>query len=166
MKQNLDVLKTEIKEYLENRDLGIFYSYSRMLNHLESVMWDIDQHPDYREFVRSAEAAGAKLIAMHVNEFAADFVDNTIEELEEADLLPDERRTLERRLRDMRAYDGFTCEIELSFDLGTRTYVFELRTEWYEEFTDILNEIDLASPGESDGDDDDEGPIGGYFSKN
>ena len=64
----------------------------------------------------------------------------------------------------MRAYDGFTCAIELSFDFEGRAYIFDLRTEWYEEFNDMLDDIEAAIPDEDE--DDDEGPIGGYFSKN
>ena len=69
------------------------------------------------------------------------------------------------RLRELRAYDGFTCAIELSFDENGRVFMFELRTDWYEEFSDLLDEIDSAIPHAED-DEPDEGPIGGYFSKN
>jgi hypothetical protein len=165
MKQNLDVLKTEIQEYLESRHLVIYHAYSRTLDALPIVMWDTDRHPEYKEFIAAAEAVGAKMLAMHTREFSAAFVDNALEEIEDADMSPDDRRTIERRLREMRAYDGFTCAIELSFDMGQRAYIFELRTEWYNEFSDLLDEIDAAFPGDDD-EDEDEGPIGGYFSKN
>jgi hypothetical protein len=67
---------------------------------------------------------------------------------------------MERRLREMRRYEGYTCQIELSFDLPPRIYVFDLRTEWFQELSDMLDQIDEASdepdlPGPS-----------GYFSKN
>jgi hypothetical protein len=66
-------------------------------------------------------------------------------------------------LSDMRAHEGSVCAIELSFDYEGRVFLFDLRTEWFEEFSDLLDEIQLlvAEPNN-----DDESPIGGYFSRN
>lgn len=164
MKQNLDVLKTEIQEYLDRHNLIVYHGFSRSLDALPMVMWDTGRYPDYELFLKAAEASGAKIIVLYSREFSAGFVDNAISELEESEMLPDERRMTERRLRELRAYDGFTCAIELSFDLGQRAYIFELRTDWYNEFSDLLDEIDSSLP--EDEEDPDEGPIGGYFSKN
>lgn len=165
MKQNLDVLKTEIQEYLDREKFVTYFGYSRTLDGLPIVMWDTERHPEYQQFLKAAAAAGVKLIVIHSREFSVRFVENALEEIEGSDLSPEERRSIERRLRDMRAYDGFTCAVELSFDVGHRAYIFELRTEWYDEFSELLDEIDLSLPGEDD-EDEDEGPIGGYFSKN
>lgn len=163
MKQNLDVLKTEIQEYLDRQNFVTYYGLSRSLNGLPIVMWDTDGHPEFKDFLKAAEALGVRLIVINTREFSALFVDNALEEMDEVDLAPDEHRTIERRLREMRAYDGFTCAVELSFDYAQRAYIFELRTEWYDEFTDLVDEIDMAVP---DDEDEDEGSIGGYFSKN
>jgi hypothetical protein len=164
MKQNLDVLKTEIQEHLESRKLVVYYAYSRSLDALPILMWDTGRFPDYKKFVAAAEAAGVKLIVMHSREFSAEYVENAMEGLEDSEMTAEERRSVERRLREMRAYDGFTCAIELSFDMGQRAYIFELRTEWYDEFSELLDEIDTTLI--DDDEDDDEGPMGGYFSKN
>jgi len=62
----------------------------------------------------------------------------------------------------MRSYIGFTCQIELSFDLAPRVYVFDLRTEWFDDLNDLLDRVDDAAH-KSEGD----SPLGGgYFSKN
>ncbi len=164
MNQNLDVLKTEIREHLATRKLAVFHGYSRSMDSTPTVFWDIHRHPDYKAFLDTAEAAAAKIVVLHAREFSALLVDNALDQLEDGDFLPDDRRTIERRLRDLRAYDGFTCAIELSFDHGARVYLFELRTDWYNEFSDLLDEIDSAIPQPEDSMD--EGPIGGYFSKN
>ncbi len=164
MKPNLDVLKTEIREYLETHKLATFHGYSRAMDSMPMVFWDTHRFPDYKQFLETARAAGAKMFVLHAREFSVLLVDNALEQIEETDFVPDDRRTIERRLRDLRAYDGFTCAIELSFDLNGRVYMFELRTDWYDEFSDLLDEIDAATPEPED--DEDEGPIGGYFSKN
>ena len=59
----------------------------------------------------------------------------------------------------------FTCAIELSFDLQGRIYVFDLRTDWYEELTDLLDELHVLGAGDGD-DEGDDTPMSGYFSKN
>jgi hypothetical protein len=164
MKQNLDVLKTEIREHLETRKLAVFHGYSRAMDSMPMVLWDTHRNVDYKQFLDTAEAAGAKMIVLHAREFSALLVDNALDQLEDGDFAPEDRRAIERRLRDLRAYDGFTCAIELSFDQNNRVYMFELRTEWYDEFSDLLDEIDSSIPEPDD--DADEGPIGGYFSKN
>lgn len=164
LKQNLDTLKTEIREHLEGRKLAIFHGYSRAMDSMPMVFWDTHRYPEYKQFLDTAEVAGVKMVVLHAREFSALLVDNALEQLEEGDFAPEDRRTIERRLRDLRAYDGFTCAIELSFDQSGRVYMFELRTEWYDEFSDLLDEIDSSLPEPEE--DDDEGAMGGYFSKN
>jgi hypothetical protein len=164
MKLNLDVLKTEIRETLERRKFAIFNGYSRMMDSSPTVFWDTHRYPDYGQFLDTAAAADVKLLVLHAREFSAMLVTNAIDQMEDADLVPEDRRAIERRLRDLQAYDGFTCAIELSYDLNSRMYMFELRTEWYEEFSDLMDEIDAALPHPDE--EADEGPIGGYFSKN
>ena len=150
MNQNLDVLKTEIQEHLESRKFSIFHGYSRALDSTPVVFWDTDRYPDYTQFLETAESTGAKMMVLHAREFSAVLVDNALEEMEDADVLPDDRRAIERRLRDLSAYDGFTCAIELSYDMGGRVYMFELRTDWYEDFSDLLDEIDSSLPHPGD----------------
>ncbi len=76
----------------------------------------------------------------------------------------EERRGFERRLREMLAYQGFTCALELSYDAGGRSYVYELQADWYGEFLHILDEIDSYLP--EDDQQEDEDSMGGYFSRN
>jgi hypothetical protein len=56
------------------------------------------------------------------------------------------------------------CAIELSFDHDGRVFLFDLRTEWFDEFSEMLDEIQLLVPDPDEGDDD--SPISGYFSRN
>ena len=62
----------------------------------------------------------------------------------------DERRTLELRLNEMRAYEGFICQIEMSFDHAQRTYVFDIRTDWFEELNNLIERMeDFFRSGET-----------------
>lgn len=163
MRQNLDSLRTEIQEYLESHHFIVFHGHSRLMDTLPVVYWDLERFPDFHLFLKAAEAAGARMIVFHQREFAGDLIDNALDQLQEIDLPPSERRAMERRLKELRVYEGFICTLELSFDYQNRIYLFDLRTEWYNELNDILDEIDASLPGEEE---DDEGPMGGYFSKN
>jgi hypothetical protein len=160
MKPNLDALKTEIEQYLEETGLAVFYGYSRALESTPAVYWDCDQYPDYRRFVQAARTAGAKIIVFHQRTFLSEQVDDALEQLSASNLPREEHREFEQRLTEMRRYDGFVSAIELSFDHEGRVFLFDLRTEWYDELTEILDEIQALAP------DEDDGTMGGYFSKN
>lgn len=164
MKLDLGAIRSEIQEYLESRGIVVFHGYSVARGEAPAVYWDTDGHPDYRAFLAAAEAAGAKLVTIHTQEFTEEMIEDAVEQLETTGLSRDEHRAIEQRLREMRGYLGFTCQIELSFDLGARVYVFDLRTEWFDDFSEMLERIEDAY-GEDD--EEDEGSMGsGYFSKN
>jgi hypothetical protein len=160
MKLNLDSVRAEIQEYLESRGIAVFPAFPGIDEDAPVVQWDTEHYPDYQAFLAVAEAAGVKLVALHANEFHDDVIDQAQKRLAESNIAGAERSAMERRLREMRRYEGYTCQIELSFDLPPRIYVFDLRTEWFQELSDMLDQIDEASdepdlPGPS-----------GYFSKN
>lgn len=163
MKPNLDVLKPEIETYLEEMGLAIFYGYSRPLDAAPVVYWDCEQYPDYRLFVQSARAVGASIIVFHQREFFSDQVDDAVELLNSAELPAQESQSFEERLSEARAHEGSVCAIELSFDHQGRVFLFDLRTDWFDEFSDLLDEIQLLTAEPNEGDD---SPIAGYFSRN
>ena len=163
MKQNLDSLKDEIRQYLDAEGFLVFHGHVRPLESGRYVRWNVDAHPDFRPFLTVARQAGVNLIVFAALQFGTALIEETLSELEEADMPREEKRLLERRLREFLAYEGFTSEIELSFDYLDHTYVFQLRTDWYTDYEDLLDEVDATIPPE---DEDDEGPIGGYFSNN
>jgi hypothetical protein len=162
MKPQLDRIKTEIEKYLGESGIEIFYGQSRTFESVPPVRWDGDRYPDFRLFVKAAQAAGAKMLVYHERKFSAEQLDDALEELSSCDMPRDEHKSMERRLEKMRAYEGLVCAIELSFDHEGRVFLFDLRTDWFEELTDILEELELMG-----GDlDDDDPSMGGYFSKN
>jgi hypothetical protein len=160
---NLDELKTEVLEFLGAQGFVVFHGYSRLSDADSFVAWDTERRPDYREFLQTAKDAGIKLIVYHFREFNRGHIDEATERLEDADINPEEQLTIERRLRDFRAYEGFTCALELSFEFQARVYVFSLRSDWYEEYLDLLEDIDATLPDEDEGEDD---SIGGFYSRN
>jgi hypothetical protein len=167
MRINLDTLRAEIQEYLQTRGLVIFHSFPRTGEPIPAIFWDTEMHPDYREFVAAAEAAGAKVMTFFVREFSEDMIEEAWERLDDANppgahMDHEDRRAIEARLREASSYTGFTCQIELSFDSGQRVYILDLRTEWFEDLSELLERIDDARRDPQD----DPGPTGPYFSKN
>lgn len=164
MNRDLDSLKTEIPAELESRGLAVFHSLPRVYDPNLIHFWDIENYPDFRQFLDIAEKLAVKLVVYSHHQFSTGIVDDAMARLQDAELSREERRAFERRLRDMRGYDGFTCGIDLCFEYQNRIYLFDLRTSWYSEMLDLLDEIDDALPEPPDEDEDEE--MGGYFSRN
>ncbi len=162
MKPNLDKLKPEIEKYLEEAGLAVFYGYSRSVESAPAVYWDCDGYPDFRRFLETAQSAGAKLIVFHQREFQAEQIEDALERLAACELSAEDSRNFEERINELRAYEGSVCSIELSFDHQGRVFLFDLQTDWFEELSDMLDEIELLTP-EAGGDDT---PMSGYFSRN
>ncbi len=168
MALDLENLRKEMQAHLEKSGTPIFFGYHRMLDSLIQVSWDTERHPDFREFLGTAQKSGAKLIVFNQESFQLDQIDEALEELETADFTREEKRSFETRLKQLQAYEGFTCLLQLSFALEGRLYLFELRTDWYDSMRDILHELEMAvDPFADDDEGEEQGPMdGGYFSNN
>ena len=162
MALDLETLRTEIQAHLDELGVAVFHGYYRMSDTLSQVAWDVELHPDFREFMSAGQKAGAKLFVFHHQAFTLDQIDEALDQLEESDFTREEKRSLEARLRQLRAYEGFTCSVELSFSVERLSYVYELHTEWYDALAEILAELDAATEEAEE----DNGSLGGYFSNN
>ncbi|HWQ52310.1 MAG TPA: hypothetical protein VN442_01410 [Bryobacteraceae bacterium] len=160
---NLNTLKREIEEYLERAGLAVFRSTPGAMEGLELVLWDAEQYPDYQMFLETARKAGATMVIFATREFETEDIDELQEQIEESEMERDEQREIERRLRELRAYVGVTCSLELAFDHENRMFVYEVRPDWYDEFLGIEEDVMSHMPAEEDigGD-----SLGGYFSRN
>jgi hypothetical protein len=161
---NLDTLKREILESLESGGFAIFHGSPGGLEGLPLVLWDVEHHPDYQMFLDTARKTGARLVIFASREFESSDIDDLLEQLEECDLSREEQRDYERRLKELRIFEGVTCSLELAFDCESRLYVYEVQPDWYEEFLNLEDEITTRSC--DDDDLDSHNSLGGYFSKN
>ena len=164
MKPNLDTLRDEILQHLAKQGFVVFHGYCRNGAARPTAYWDLDRTPDYRGFLSSASQAGVKMVVFGQVQFSPAMVDDAVGRLDDFELPSEERRGYERRLREMRSYQGFTCALELSFDHEGRTYLYEAQADWYAEFLRILDEIDSYAPEDEEGGEEDS--MGGYFSRN
>jgi hypothetical protein len=159
---NLDTLKREIEEYLNASGFAVFHSVPGGLEGQPLVLWDSQKHPDYQMFLDVAQRAGVSLILFATREFETADLDETLEQVEACDLTREERRDFESRLRELKAYEGVTCSLELAFEYNSRVHVYEVQPDWYEEFLGIEEELMAHMSDEDEADD----SLGGYFSKN
>ncbi len=161
MQPNLDSLTEEILQYLESEHFIVFRCLSRSTEDHHFVYWDSLRVSDYKRFLECALQLGTRLIHFHTREFRPHHREEALELLNESEIGREEKRTLERRIKELAIYEGFTCAIELTFDFEERTYVFEVQTEWYEEWQDILDELEYDEQGTEGA----EG-YGGFYSNN
>ena len=165
MDLNLDTLKREILEYLEASGLAVFHSSPGGLDTHGMVVWDTERHPDYQTFLDVAVKSETRVVIFAAREFEPSDIDDLTAQIEDLDLTRDEKRDYEKRLRALRGHEGVTCSIELAFDYHSRLYVYQMQPDWYEEFLGVEDEI-LSLISDPEGVDDDDEPLGGYFSKN
>ncbi len=163
MDLNLDTLKREILDSLESGGFAVFRGSSGGLEGLPMVLWDVEHYPDYQMFLDTARKTGATLMIFASREFQTSDVDDLLEQLQDCDLARDEQREYERRLRELRIFEGVTCSLEIAFDHDARLYVYEVQPDWYEDFLNLEEEINSRL---EDNDLDTGNSLGGYFSKN
>jgi len=162
---NLDTLKREILDYLDSSGLAVFHSVPGGLNGQPMVLWDTERHPDYQTFLDVALKSDTRIVIFAAREFQASDIEDLTSQFDDLDLTREEKRDYEKRLRALRGHEGVTCSLELAFDYHSRLYVYQMQPDWYEEFLGVEDEILSLIAGPEDMDDDDE-PLGGYFSKN
>jgi len=166
MPTDLDKLKTQLPPELESRGFVVFHGLPRAGEESGVVMWDAIQRPEYCDFLDCAGKLGIKLIVFNTRALEKATIEDLQEEIESMDFSSTERRDLERRLRALKPYTGFTANLEMSFDFNGSTYVYEIRSEFMNEFLAILNEVDVdLYPGGDFDDDEPENPSG-FFSRN
>ena len=165
MDLNLDTLKREILEYLGSNGLAVFHGRPGALDSQGMVLWDTEGHPDYQHFLEVAVKCEIPLIIFATREFQPSDIDDLLSQLEDLEIERDEKRDYEKRLRALRAHEGVTCSIELAFDYHSRLYVYEMQPDWYDEFLSVEDEI-MSLISDSEGMDDDDDTLGGYYSKN
>ena len=127
MRANLDALKDDILKQLAAQGFIVFPGYSRNPEPRPLAFWDTRTSTDFEPFLATARQVGTKLIVFNHLQFMPGMAEDAAEGLEDCEMPPEERRGYERRLRDMLAYHGFTCVLEISYDFEGRTFVFELQ---------------------------------------
>ena len=163
MALDLETMKADILAALKDLGLTVFFGYAGLSDASVQVYWDVEQYPDFHEFLAVAKSSAVKLVVFHHEAFSLDQIDDALDQVQESELSRDDKRSFEKRLRELQPYEGFTCSLEISFSLDGRLYCYRRQTEWYRSLDDILIELDAVT---SIDEEEDGGPMGGYYSKN
>ncbi len=166
MDLNLDTLKREMLAYLGASQFAVFRSLPGSLDALSMIAWDVETFPDYRMFLETAEKAGKTMILFSSQEFLDEELEEALEELESAHLEREDKREFEKTIRGARRHTGSTCAIEIAFAHDSNMYVYELRSDWYEEFIEAVEELSTFMPDGDFSGDEHEGLGGGFYSNN
>jgi hypothetical protein len=151
MNANLETLRTEIQSYLESNGFIIFHSDLRSPElPAGGIYWNTETHKDFRGFAAAAHAVGVRMMTLSSRAFHAEAIDLVLEGLDMEGLDRDERAPIERKLNGLRACDGFVCQIELSFDHAGRTYIFDVRTDWLDDFDELADDVDFPFDDDDD----------------
>ncbi len=162
MRENLESLSEQIEAYLKENEIVIFRSEARGGTLLSgAVYWDTSEDSNFRSFVDAARALDVRLLTLHATRFSEHELEETLFLLSETSLGLEDKREFERQLSPLGDYSGFVGRVELSFDFATRTYIFELATEWYEEYEDLADQVESMLSGMRASD-----PLGGFFPTN
>ncbi|MCE5309829.1 MAG: hypothetical protein LLG20_19515 [Acidobacteriales bacterium] len=164
MSTDLGALKDEILEYLAAQGMIVFHSYLRHHEGVPTIGWDSKNYPDYQEFIHTAKRAGVEMMVVRCDHFSDGQVEEALADLKEAEFESRDKRRIERRLHELGGYAGFVSVLELSYDYQGRLYFFDVHTDWFDEYLDLQDEIAASLP--EDEDLDDEGPVGGFYSRN
>jgi hypothetical protein len=147
---DLHSLKDDMTAFIEGHGMRRFPGY--VGDELPTVVWRQSDNPDsWKDFVELAKAAGAPFLTMEEEVLVKPELDFLIERLKEGaygDDLDDARW--------LRAYIGKTGFLQLGFAHQGTLFVYEVATEWYERYQQVLETAEAVGGLLIEDDDDDE----------
>jgi hypothetical protein len=166
MPDNLEKIRIEIEDYLHANRFTIFRGVPRNVDDTRLVYWDVAQFPTPIDFLKTAEETGVRLLVLHSKRFDEASIEELETALEGLGLPREERRPIEKRIKDLNVYLGMTSEIEMSYAFDNQVYVYLVSSDWSDEYEDLYEELMLTPPEFDEDDEDEDPPMGGFFSKN
>lgn len=166
MDLDLDALKRSIAEQLARSEFAVFHHDPGSFDANTVVTWDTETYPDFQMFLEAARHLGIRMIMFAGLEFDESEIAEAEDELEGLSLSRDDHREYEKTLKGFRQHTGATCSIELAFQYETYFYLYEARADWYDEFVGIHDELTSFGGLSSEDEMDEDGGIGGFYSKN
>jgi hypothetical protein len=167
MDLNLDALKDEILRFLDASEFAVFRGHPGALDELPVVTWDSESFPDYRMFLDTANRSGEKTVIFIAASFDEEDIADVEADVALSGLDREHVRSIEQRLHRFRAHLGKVCFIQLAFDHRGRLYVYEMQPDWYNEYLELTDELDVMLPHEHDEEEgDDDETLGGFYSNN
>ena len=134
MTNDLTTLKDDMTAFIEGHGMRRFRGY--VTDEVPSVPWETGTNPEsWKDFVELAKAAGSSFLTMSDMVLDKEELDFLIERLRHG-LNPSDEDIEEARL--LRTYAGKTGYVQLGWPHQGVMFVYEVSTEWYENYQRLM----------------------------
>jgi hypothetical protein len=125
--------------FIEGHGLRRFNAYVN--DEVPSVLWPAtEDHPDaWKDFVELAKASGVSFVTMNHVSLEKEDVDLLVNRLQEVDYMDEEELEEARWLRN---FVGKVGCIQIGFPSQGVMFLYELSTDWYENFQRLESSAD------------------------
>ena len=139
MEQDLHNVRDDMVAFIEGHGMRRFNAYVN--DDVASVIWPAtEDHPDaWKDFVELAKASGVNFVTMNYVELDKEDADLLVDRLQEIDYMNEEDIEEARWLRNFAGKVGY---IQLGFPCQGVMFLYELSTDWYENFERLENAAD------------------------
>jgi len=158
---DLDRMRNEMLGYLRQAGLPVFYGLGGP-DEENFTFWDTRGYPDWRQFVDVAKESGARLLVFSSSALDEADLDMALEHLEETTIDADERHQFQERISGLRRKEGQAAWVRIAYEHEGRWFAYERIAPWYDEFRDMMEEINSYLPDVEE--DEDNSP--GFYSPN
>ena len=147
---DLHSLKDDMTAFIEGHGMRRFPGY--IADEMPTVVWRHDDNPDaWKDFVELAKASGAQFLTMDHEVLEKDELEFLIDRLKDgtySDDLDDARW--------LRSYIGKTGFLQLGFAYQGTLFIYEVSTEWYDRYQQVLETAEALGGLLIEDDEDDE----------
>ena len=147
---DLHNLKDDMTAFIEGHGMRRFPGY--IADEMPTVVWRHNDNPDaWKDFVELAKASGAQFLTMDDEVLEKDELEFLIDRLKDgtySDDLDDARW--------LRSYIGKTGFLQLGFAYQGTLFIYEVSTEWYDRYQQVLETAEALGGLLIEDDEDDE----------
>jgi hypothetical protein len=139
MEQDLKNLKDDMVAFIEGHGLRRFNAY--VSDEVPSVIWpSTEDHPDaWKDFVELAKSSNVNFVTMNHVSLEKEDADLLVNRLQEIDYMDEEDLEEARWLRNFAGKVG--C-IQIGFPCQGVMFLYEVSTDWYENFQRLESSAD------------------------
>jgi hypothetical protein len=138
MSDDLHVLKDDMNAFILGHGMGRFQAY--VTEDMQSVMWDSGDNADaWKDFVELAKASGISFLTVSDDTLDKDDLEFLIERLQNSPTTSDEELDEARWLKTHVGKVGF---LQLGFSYQGTMFLYEVATNWYERYQQLLDSAD------------------------
>jgi len=139
MEQDLKNLKDDMVAFIEGHGLRRFNAY--VSDEVPSVVWpSTEDHPDaWKDFVELAKSSGVHFVTMNHVSLEKEDADLLVNRLQEIDYMDEEDLEEARWLKN---FVGKVGCIQIGFPCQGVMFLYEVSTDWYENFQRLESSAD------------------------